>query len=62
MADIEIPYCELGIQNFSITETAKNSNIFCSRMTIMSSRRFYVGNLSTEIKDSDITKLFGIPC
>ena len=28
-------------------------------MTIMSSRRFYVGNLSTEIKDSDITKLFG---
>ena len=28
-------------------------------MTIMSrSRRFYVGNLSTEVKDNDITKLF----
>ena len=59
MADIEIPYCELGTQNFLITETSKISNFFFSRMTIMSSRRFYVGNLSTEIKDSDITKLFG---
>ena len=32
---------------------------FFFRMTIMSSRRFYVGNLSTEVKDNDITKLFG---
>ena len=33
---------------------------FFFSMTIMScSRRFYVGNLSTEVKDNDITKLFG---